>query len=58
MRISPSEILKYFLLLANLQEGVRAQDFVKHSKFEFAKRRNHINETVNFLLLATRLATQ
>ena len=31
----------------SLQEGVKAHYRVKHSKNEFAKARNHINETVN-----------
>ena len=34
--------------LVPLQEGAKAQDFVKHSKNEFAKGQIHINEIVNF----------
>ncbi|WP_246059082.1 hypothetical protein [Campylobacter troglodytis] len=37
-----------FVTLATLQEGAKAQDFVKHNKNEFANGRNHINEIVNF----------
>ena len=45
---------KMFVFLLNatrlvpLQEGAKAQDFVKHSKNEFAKGQIHINEIVNF----------
>ena len=42
-----------FVTLATLQEGAKTQDFVKHSKNEFAHARNHINKIVNFLLRAT-----
>ncbi|TQR53096.1 hypothetical protein [Campylobacter troglodytis] len=36
------------LRLVHLQEGVKARDFVKHSKNEFANGRNHINGIENF----------
>ncbi|TQR61272.1 hypothetical protein [Campylobacter troglodytis] len=41
--------------LATLQEGAKAQDFVKHSKNEFANGRSHINEIVNFFCFVLRI---
>ncbi|TQR54778.1 hypothetical protein [Campylobacter troglodytis] len=43
-----SQSFYFVALLASLQEGTKAQDFVKHSANEFANSQNHINEIMNF----------
>ena len=47
-----SKKMSVFLLNATrlviLQEGVKVQELVKHSKNEFAKGQIHLNEIVNF----------